>query len=133
MSAEELFLDLEQRWAEAIQRKDRAVIDREFLAPGYALRIADDPAKVISRSDWLATLAVYNTRSFKLTNLQVRQFGDVAVVSHSFFQDADVNGVDRSGQFFIVDVWNRVDGAWKVAARYSSPSRQLPPMPIAKS
>ena len=129
MSRIQIFADLEQRWAEAIQRKDQAVLDREFLAEDYSLRISDDTSRKISRSDWLAAIPIYTTRSFSIRNIEVRQFGDTAIVSHSFHPEADVNGVDRSGHFFIVDVWTLREGKWKVSARYSSPARQLPELP----
>lgn len=129
ISRTSFFQELEQRWAEAIKRKDTKALESDFLADDYALRIADDPSRQITRAAWLSTLAFYNTRTFAISNLEVRDFGDSAVVSLSLRQDADVNGVDRSGQFFIVDVWTLREGKWKVSARYSSPGRQLPNMP----
>lgn len=124
------FQDLELRWASAIQHKDKKHLDEVFLAQDYALRISDDAARQISRADWLATISVYNTRSFSIRDLEVRSFGDLAVVSHVFTQQADVNGVDRSGDFFIVDVWIQQRKDWKVSARYSSPARVLPKLPL---
>ena len=129
LSRTSFFQELEQRWAEAIKQQDKEVLDKEFLADDYALRISDDTSREIHRSDWLAAIPIYNTRNFTIKNLEVREFGNVAVVSHSFYQEADVNGVDRSGNFFIVDVWMLREGKWKVSARYSSPSRQLPIVP----
>ena len=126
----DFFRDLEQRWAAAIQRKDQRQLDEVFLSDDYALRISDDPARKISRSVWLATLAVYNTRSFAIRDLEIRDFGDVVIVSEVLNQQADVHGVDRSGDFFIVDTWTRHGDVWKVSARYSSPSKSLPPMPM---
>ena len=131
MSRTSFFQELEQRWAEAIQRKDTRALESDFLAEDYALRIADDPSRKITRAAWLSILAVYNTRTFEISNLEVREFGDTAVVSLCVHQDADVNGVDRSGAFFLVDVWTLREGKWKVSARYSSPARQLPDMPNA--
>ena len=131
MSRTSFFLELEQRWADAIKRKDTKTLESDFLADDYALRIADDPSRQITRAAWLSILAVYNTRTFNISNLEVREFGDSVVVSLSVHQDADVNGVDRSGDFFLVDVWSLREGKWKVSARYSSPARQLPNMPNA--
>src|SRR5262245_12702242 len=124
-----LFQQLETRWADAIQRQDQKQLDEIFLAPDYALRISDDPARKIARADWLATMPTSTSRSFSIRDLQVRSFGEVAVVSHVLAQQADVNGVDRSGDFFVVDVWSRMGNDWKVSARYSSPARTLPQMP----
>lgn len=123
------FASLEQDWGEAIQRKDLAALKR-FLDKDYALRVADDPRQRISRKEWLAGIAVYNTHSFRIRALELREFGSVAVVSHILNQHADVKGVDRSGDFFIVDVWRRRGKKWKVAARYSAPRIVLPRMPL---
>ena len=130
MDTRAIFQELELHWATAIQRQDKEQLDKVFLAPDYALRISDDASRQISRADWLATIPIYNTRSFSIRDLEVRSFGDVAVVSHVFTQQADVNGVDRSGDFFIVDVWIRHGKDWKVSARYSSPASALPKLPF---
>ncbi len=130
MDTRAIFQELELRWAAAIQRQDKEQLDEVFLAPDYALRISDDPARKISRADWLATIPIYNTRSLSIRVLEVRSFGDVAVVSHVVTQQADVSGVDRSGDFFIIDVWIRRGEEWKVSARYSSPARALPKLPL---
>jgi ketosteroid isomerase-like protein len=122
-----IFGGLEQAWSEAIQKKDRAALEM-ILDKDFALRIADDPGRRIDRKEWLATIAVYNTRSFRIHALQAREFGNVAVVSQMIRQRADVQGVDRSGDFFIVDVWRRRGTKWKVAARYSAPRNVLPRM-----
>jgi ketosteroid isomerase-like protein len=123
------FASLEQGWGEAIQSKDLAAL-KKFLERDYALRIADDPGRRISRKEWLAGIAAYNTHSFRIRGLEAREFGGVAVVSQVIHQHADVKGVDRSGDFFIVDIWRRRGKQWKVAARYSAPRNVLPRMPL---
>ncbi len=124
-----IFASLEQAWGEAIQKKDLAALEA-ILDKDYALRIADDPGRRIDRREWLAATAIYNVRSFRIRGLQAREFGNVAVVSQMIHQRADVKGVDRSGDFFTVDVWRRRGKQWKVAARYSAPHNVLPRMPL---
>jgi hypothetical protein len=71
--------------------------------------------------------------NWEIRDLELRDFGNVAITSLVLFQQAEVGGVDRSGDFFLTDVWvqntpdaSRLDAAnWKIAARYSSPARQL--------
>jgi hypothetical protein len=134
MTSVEFFTHLEQEFSSAIQRRDHKTLDERFLDANYALRISDDPARKISRKDWLATLDVYLVKNWQMRDLELREFGDVAVTSLVVFQEAVVRGVDRSGDFFLTDVWiqsaakaNRLDSAnWRIAARYSSPARQLP-------
>ena len=46
---------------------------------------------------------------------------DVAVVSLLLMQKASREGSDRSGVFYVVDVWKCRGGNWQLIARYSSP------------
>lgn len=135
----EFFTNLEQEFSAAIQRRDHKTLDERFLDANYALRISDDPARKISRKDWLATLNVYLVKNWKIRDLELREFENVAITSLVLFQEAEVGGVDRSGDFFLTDVWVQSAGAprldaanWKIAARYSSPARQLPKPVISK-
>lgn len=138
MTSVEFFTHLEQEFSAAIQRRDHKRLDQRFLDPNYALRISDDPARKIPRQDWLATLDVYLVKNWQIRDLELREFGDVAITSLVLFQEAEVRGVDRSGDFFLTDVWvqntpgaHRLDAAnWRIAARYSSPARQLPRLDI---
>jgi hypothetical protein len=50
----------------------------------------------------------------------VRVFGDIAVIASVATQVASVHGVDRSGRFFLTDVWRRVGDTWQVIERHSS-------------
>jgi hypothetical protein len=53
--------------------------------------------------------------------MKVRILDDVAVVSSIAVQRATAFGVDRSGAFFLTDVWQRSgDHTWQVVARCSS-------------
>ena len=100
---------------------DHATLER-ILAPEFALVVSARPAERISRSAWLHTaLNGYVAESFDYRDMQVRVLGDVAVVSSIGVQRATAFGVDRSGAFFLTDVWQRSGGdRWQVVARYSS-------------
>jgi hypothetical protein len=50
----------------------------------------------------------------------VRVYGDVATAAYPYSQTAELNGQSISGNSLITDIWVKRDGAWKVAARYSS-------------
>jgi hypothetical protein len=53
--------------------------------------------------------------------MQVRDFGDFVVVSSLATQHATAFGKDRSGTFFLTDVWRKISvDEWQVIARYSS-------------
>jgi ketosteroid isomerase-like protein len=115
-SAEEEFIALEQAWMGAIQRKDLATLDR-ILGPEYSYTASGQGRW--SRQRWIETVAVYDIETFTILDIDVRLYGDVAVVLPHFRQTALVNGEPRSGDFLITDVWSRRDGAWQVVARSS--------------
>ena len=120
-STEATLRDLQQRWMDAWRLGDRATLER-ILAPDFALVVSAQPADRISRSAWLHTaLNGYVAESFDYRDMQVRVLGDVAVVSSIGVQRATAFGVDRSGVFYLTDVWQRSgDDTWQVVARYSS-------------
>jgi hypothetical protein len=101
---------------EAIQRKDLATLD-QILGPEYSYTASGQGRW--SRQRWMETVAVYDIESFTILSADVRLYGDVAVVLPHYRQTALVNGVPRSGEFLITDVWVRRDGTWQVVARSS--------------
>lgn len=117
----------EQEWNAAIDRRDAAAMQR-FLAPTYFLAVAVQgrPAQVIPRETWLGSLALYDIRSYSIDDMRVNVYGEVAIVTMLFTQDAVVGPErrDRSAQFFITDVWVKHPDGWRVAERHSSRPEQ---------
>jgi ketosteroid isomerase-like protein len=115
------FHELQNRWMCAWRDGDRAVLE-QILAPDFALTVSARPSARIARAEWLhAALNGYVCHAFEYRDMQVRELGDVAVVSSVGVQRATAFGVDRSGAFFLTDVWRRgSEGRWQVVARYSS-------------
>ena len=110
----------EQRWAAALVTQDTVTL-QQLLAPEFALTLSAAPAAPLPRERWLASVPAYLTHSLDICELQVRVLRpDVAVASFIANLKATVRGEDRSGMFFITDVWIRTDGNWQVVARYSS-------------
>lgn len=114
-------LDRSDRWMQAWVTQDRAILE-DSLAPDFALIVSANPTQSMPRDRWLATCATYRCSSFAYRDVQVRQLvPELAVMSAIADQRAELNGVDRSGSFFLTDVWRlEPDGAWRVCARYSS-------------
>lgn len=119
------FTERENGFARAYRDKDIAQLER-ILAPEYALTVSARPDDPIPRAEWLAMIPHYNVRRFDIRGVQVRCLKEtargeceLAAVSSINTQEADVGGEDRSGEFFIVDIWAYRDGAWMVSARYS--------------
>ena len=100
---------------------DRAALER-VLAPEFALVVSARPEARVDRAAWLRTAgADYTCTAFRYDGMQVRDFGDVVVVSSLATQQATAFGQDRSGTFFLTDIWRAdASGAWQVIARYSS-------------
>lgn len=94
----------------------------DSLAPDYALIVSAMPERRMDRALWLATCDTYRCTSFRYRDVQVRELSPgMAVMSSIAEQQAAMNGVDRSGAFFLTDVWRlEPDGQWRVCARYSS-------------
>jgi hypothetical protein len=42
-------------------------------------------------------------------------------VSLVLSQKATFRGRDRSGDFYVVDIWRKTAGNWQIIARYSTP------------
>ncbi len=61
-------------------------------------------------------------------DVEVRQHGDVAIVTGRTLQRGVGNGVPFEGQFRFTRVWLRSDGVWQLAASHSS---RLPTAPAS--
>lgn len=122
----------EREWNDAIDRRDRAAME-SFLAPSYflAVGVSGRPLQIVPRDRWLQSLDLYDIRSYSFDDMHVNVYGDVAVVTMLFSQDAVVGPQrrDRSAQFFLTDVWVRNGGRWMVAERHSSRPEAAPSTP----
>lgn len=109
------------RWMQAWVQQDRSALE-DSLAPDFALIVSAMPNERFERARWLATCDIYRCSSFAYRGVQVRELGPgLAVMSAIAEQQASLGGADRSGAFFLTDVWRREpDGQWRVCARYSS-------------
>jgi ketosteroid isomerase-like protein len=114
------FRALETQWMDAAKAQNRPRLE-EFLAPDYVLTIAvlGKPLVHVSRADWLD--APYKIQAYEFKELVARSFGNGVVVVTSYYtQKASMNGKDRSGDFFLTDVWVRDGNRWRVTWRHSS-------------
>ncbi len=119
----EMFSKLERDWMHAVQKRDQVALDA-LLAPEFIERRSTDPGHDVLRADWMQeALNNYKLDSFSAREMVIRAFLGNAVVS--FVQSRKVTaagaGADRSGDFFIVDLWVVNHGNWQVAARFVSP------------
>ena len=115
------FKALEEEWSRAIQAQDKARLE-EFLRPEYTLTVAvADQLAHVDRAAWLQNaITGYVIHEFRFHEVTVREYGHIAVVSSRYTQKATVGGRDRSGEFFLTDIWVKSGDRWQVSARYSS-------------
>lgn len=120
------FKALEEAWSNALKAQDRATLDR-FLSADYTLTVAIEGRLIqVDRESWLTNAtSTYVVHEFEFQELVVREYGDTAVVSSRYTQEATVNGRDLSDEFFLTDIWIRSGDTWKVSARYSSRPESL--------
>ncbi len=120
IETEQQIQKLQNEWMQAWVREDRATLER-ILAPEYKLIVSSMPDRPVSREQWLALIGRYTAEAVNYDKMVVRLLGDTAVVSSLLnVEGAKVDGLDRSGTFFVTDVWQRRDGGWQVVSRYSS-------------
>jgi ketosteroid isomerase-like protein len=107
---------LERQWMEAVKLNDFAALE-QILGDEYVYTATGQGRW--SRQGWLDTVAVYDLHSIEYTELDVREYGDVAVVIASANLSATVAGEPRNGTVLLTDTWVRRDGRWQVVARSS--------------
>ncbi|HET6941146.1 MAG TPA: nuclear transport factor 2 family protein [Sphingomicrobium sp.] len=118
-------LSASERWMRAWQDQNRNALE-QLLAPDFALVVSTAPHYHFSRKDWidLATGSYICTR-FAYEHVQFHRISsDIVVMSAVANQDASLGLEDRSGRFFVTDIWRRM-GRWKVCARYSTPPSEV--------
>ncbi|MDP9353802.1 MAG: nuclear transport factor 2 family protein [Chloroflexota bacterium] len=113
-TVEQDLIALEQEWMDAVRRKDTAALER-IVGPEYAYTASGQGRW--SRQRWMETVAIYDIHRFEFGEIDVRVYGDVAVVLSSYRQEASVAGERRNGDFLITDVWHQRDARWQVVAR----------------
>ena len=109
------------RWMQAWVTLDRATLE-DSLAQDFTLIVSAFPTRPMARQTWLATCDRYRCSRFAYRDVQVRAIGEgLAVMSSIAEQEAELDGHDRSGAFWLTDLWRlESDGAWRVFARFSS-------------
>jgi ketosteroid isomerase-like protein len=117
-----------EQWMRAWIEQDRATLEK-LLAPDYALVIATAPDHRFDRAAWLElAVGAYVCTRFQYEHVQLRRIVDGVIVMSAIADfDATMDGADRSGRFFVTDVWRRANGGWQVCARYSSPPSETDP------
>jgi ketosteroid isomerase-like protein len=104
-------------WMQAWKDNDIAFLEN-ILAPDF--RLLTSELWIMPREKWLANIPNYICEEFEFKEMEVREYGNTSIVQSFYFQKANFNGQDRSGDFLITDVWVKHTDAWKVAHRHTS-------------
>jgi hypothetical protein len=119
----ELLRQREQDLGEAALHgfKDTKSTER-LVSPEFTVRVSDAPERSIPRSLWGQPSSTYKMVSLEERYHAARKLSeDMAVASLLLTQKATFDGRDRSGDFYVVDVWKKSGDRWQIIARYSSP------------
>jgi ketosteroid isomerase-like protein len=113
--AEQALMALEQEWAGAVKRQDAATIDR-IQAEEYTFT---DPAG----RTWTKTRALDSVKagdlaidSFELSDVQVKIYGNTAVITFTITWNGTFRGTDISGPQRMTDVFVKRAGRWQCVA-----------------
>jgi len=113
-----LFSGLEKQLLTGIQKKDQAAV-KALLSDDFEIWMPNGDA--LAAEDWLPiVLGKFNLKSFRISQMAVRDFGDTAVVKFMRSQKADFQGKDDSGEYFVIDVWRKSGDSWQLSDRYVS-------------
>jgi Domain of unknown function (DUF4440) len=114
---------LEQELGEAALHgfKDTKTMER-LVAPEFTLRLSDAPQRSVPGSLWGQPSSTYRIESLEERYHAARKLtDDLSVVSLLATQKTTMGGRDRSGDFYLVDVWRKGSDRWQMIARYSCP------------
>ena len=91
-----------------------------LLADDWLLTHSD--GRVQHKADYLQELATRQRRNTRIDNedVQVRQHGDIAVITGTSVQAAISDGKPWEGRFRFTRVWLLRDGHWQMLASHSS-------------
>jgi ketosteroid isomerase-like protein len=109
---------LANEWMQAVGRHDEAALER-FLAAEF--RLASGEGMFVERAAWLhSALHLIEGGSFAYSDVQVRRYGDIAIMQSHWTQRVTRAGAPWNGSGLMTDVWIWRDGRWQVLARHSS-------------
>lgn len=110
---------LEHAWARAYVDRDVATLDR-LEAADWICTTAD--GETFTKTEDIADLksAAYQATVFKMEDVKVRVYGDMAVATALQTEKATYKGADASKVLRCTDTWVRRDGRWQCVATHLS-------------
>jgi ketosteroid isomerase-like protein len=112
---------LEERFMMAVAERDLDFLE-EHLGAEFKLTTGRPGHETRDRAEWLeVTASDYEIRSFTFDEVEVLDYGDVALVRSRYSQEATMGDADRSQSYLMTDVWHRREGAFRLVSRHISP------------
>ena len=105
-------------WTRAIVERDEAAAET-ILGETYGLTSAGGVASAMPRDEWLGMLPSIESDSLDIVEYEERVLGDVGVTRTLQRWSARVGDRDLSGDYAIVDVFERVGDSWRAVWRIS--------------
>lgn len=131
MSESQAIMDREHEYRDAIIAGDLerlgAMLEPEFYA---SLAVAGEGARTFQRESFLAAVRDFHYESLEIENIQVRVFGNSAVSTLRWVQQASWGGANRDGDFTMTSIWVKREGRWTMTSRHvsrPSPLLEEPP------
>jgi len=113
------FTQIENDWWQADKAKDEKILGRIladdwfYLGPKGTMTKAQELAEVKKRDENIASLA--------LTDMKVRVYGDVAIVTFREHENSTKSNVDSSGDYLYTDVFVKRQGRWQAVNSQGTP------------
>jgi hypothetical protein len=112
----EAVLNAEEQWKSAVLKADRPALEKLLTAD---LSYTHSSGKTQTKGEFIADATggatVYKSIDFENTN--VRQYGSVAVVTHSAVIVTVQTGTSH---LYLTEVWSREGGHWQMASRQAT-------------
>ena len=117
---EQELVKMENEWARAWQLPDPSALEN-IIADDFTLISSRSKGEITNKRQYIdSTLKLVRGDGYSFERMNVRVYGDTAVITAQFQQNATFAGHDWSGEFLLTDVWVKRDGRWQVVARHSS-------------
>jgi hypothetical protein len=115
----EVLTKIENDWIEAALKHDAATVERiladEFVAIGPSGKTSTK-AQIVD----LTKPGGYTAEALSINNVNVRVFGDAAVVTYTQSEKSQNQGRDLSGRSVWTDVFVKRNGRWQIVAEHAS-------------
>jgi ketosteroid isomerase-like protein len=117
---EQELITLENAWKHAVVKRDTAALQRLY-ADEYVS--TDQEGSVWTKAQDIAidTKGTSRLASYKLDNMKVRLFGDMAIVTGRNTSKGTLLGTAASAEYRFTDVFIKRDGRWQCLSTQATP------------